>query len=263
MWDYKYWGNRGNRMINIVICDDDKSFIANIKKMLKENINFEYNISSYENYTKEFVSYLETNKTPTIYILDIDLKNKKINGLYIARKIRQLRNYNDEVIFFTSYEKYIKYLINSLINPIAYILKSCYDDNLINAINTAYNSLMIRNDFYSNDTGEITICEFKVDYRIKFKDILYLEKIKGYKYILIKTKPNYIKDEYKVMHNIGALMNKLDDRFCWLNRGVIVNKNYIKYVDTKNNVIGLESGDILTGTEDNIETLSNWIMSKG
>ena len=95
-------------MINIVICDDDKSFTANIKKKLKENINFEYNIFSYENYTKEFLSYIKSNKVSTIYILDIDLKNKDTNGLYIARKVRQLRNYSDEIIFFTSYEKYIK-----------------------------------------------------------------------------------------------------------------------------------------------------------
>lgn len=250
-------------MINIVICDDDKSFIFNIKNILKGNINFEYNLLSYENYSEKFISYIKTNKIPTIYILDIDLKSKDINGLYIARKIRQLRNYYDEVIFFTSHEKYIRNLINSLINPTAYILKSCYDDNLINAINTAYNSLIMKNDFNSNDMGEMAICEFKVDYRIRFKDILYIEKVKGYKYILIKTKPNYIKDEYKVLYNIGALMDRLDYRFCWMNRGTIVNKNYIKYVDTKNNVVGLESGESLTGTEDNIEKLSNWIVNKG
>lgn len=165
-------------MINIVICDDDKSFTANIKKKLKENINFEYNIFSYENYTKEFLSYIKSNKVSTIYILDIDLKNKDTNGLYIARKIRQLRNYSDEIIFFTSYEKYIKYLINSLINPTAYILKSCYDDdNLVNAVNTAYNFIIMRNDPSNNDTGEIAICESKVDYRIKFKEIIYIEKL--------------------------------------------------------------------------------------
>jgi len=190
------------------------------------------------------------------------LKSKDINGLYIARKIRQLRNYHDEIIFFTSHEKYIKNLINSLINPTAYILKSYYDDNLINAINTAYNSLMMRNDFNNNDNGEIAICESKIDYRIKFNDIVYIEKIKGHKYVLIKIKPNYLKNEYKVLYNIGALMDRLDDRFCWLDRGTIVNKDYIKYVDIKNNVIGLESGDILTGTEDNIAKLSSWMMSK-
>ncbi len=250
-------------MINIVICDDNRSFISNIKKLLKENIKFEFNSFSFENYTEEFAKYIATNKIPTIYILDIDLKNKDINGIYIARKIRQLRNYNDEVIFFTSYEKFIKYLINSIVNPIAYVIKSHYSDNLINAINVAYNSLIMKNDSQSNDTGEIAICESKVDYRIRFKDIMYIEKTKGYKYILIKTKPNYIKDEYKVLYNIGSLMDRLDDRFCWLNRGVIVNKDYIKYVDTKNNVIGLESGDDLAATADNIVKLSNLIISKG
>lgn len=249
-------------MINIVIFDDDKSFFANIKKVLKRNINFEYNLFFYENYSEEFISYIETNEISTIYILDIDLKSKDINGLYIARKIRQLRNYYDEVIFFTSYEKYIRNLINSLINPTAYILKSSYNDNLINAINTAYNSLIMKNDSNSNDKGEMAICESKVDYRLRFKDIIFIEKVKGYKYILIKTIPNFIKDEYKVLYNIGALMDRLDYRFYWLNRGAIVNKDYIKYVDTKNNVVGLESGDILTGTEDNIKKLSNWIMRK-
>lgn len=81
-----------------------RALTTNVKKKLKENINFECNIFSYENYTKEFVSYIKTNKVPTIYILDVDLKNKDTNGLYIARKIRQLRNYSDEIIFFTSYE---------------------------------------------------------------------------------------------------------------------------------------------------------------
>lgn len=58
-------------------------------------------------------------------------------------------------------------------------------------------------------------------------------------------------------------MDKLDDRFHWINRGTIVNKDYIKYVDTKDNVIRLESGDNLIGTEDNIRELSNWIINKG
>lgn len=250
-------------MINIIICDDDKSFIVNIKKVLKESIKFEYNTYSYENYTDGFISYIKTNKIPTIYILDIDLKNKNINGFYIARKIRQLRNYNDEIIFFTCYEKYIQNLINSLIYPTAYILKSNYYDNLIKAINTAYNSLLIRNDFNSNDTGEIAICESKIDYRIKFKDIIYIEKIKGCKYIIIKTRTNNIKDKYKVLYNIGSLMDRLDDRFYWLSRGVIVNRNYVKSVNNNNNVIELESGQILTASKDNVEKLSDWINNRG
>nr|WP_312577208.1 hypothetical protein [Sedimentibacter sp.] len=111
-------------MINIIICDDNDSFTYNIRKLIKENINFEYKVLSYENYTREFVSYIETNST-------------------------------------------------------AYILKSYYNDNLLNAINTAYNSLMMKADLQNNDMGEIAICESKVDYRIKFKDIVYCEKITG------------------------------------------------------------------------------------
>lgn len=251
-------------MINIVICDDDKKFIDKINQEIKENIKFEKNIYTYYSFTEGFKSYIATNTISTIYILDIDLNSRDENGFYIAKKIRQMRNYNDEIIFFTSYDKYIHNLIGSLIRPVSYIIKSCYDNNLIEAINMASSFIELRNKDKDkdNDTGEIAICEFKVDYRLKFKDILYIEKIKGNKYIIIKTKPNLTKNEFKILYNISSIKNRLDSRFCWLNRGIIINKDYIKYVDVKNNTIGLESGDVLIGTSDNIKILSTYINDK-
>lgn len=249
-------------MINIIICDDDKKIIDKINQEIKENIKFEKSIYSYYSFTEGFKSYIATNTIPTIYILDIDLNSRDINGFYIAKKIRQMRNYNDEIIFFTSYDKYIHNLIGSLIRPVSYIIKSCYGNNLIEAINTASSFIELINKDKDNDTGEIAICEFKVDYRLKFKDILYIEKIKGNKYITIKTKQNLTKNEFKILYNIGSIKNRLDDRFCWLNRGVIINRDYIKYVDVKSNTIGLESRDVLIGTSDNIKILSTYINEK-
>lgn len=198
-------------MINIIICDDDKKIIDKINQEIKENIKFEKNIYSYYSFTEGFKSYIATNTIPTIYILDIDLNSRDINGFYIAKKIRQMRNYNDEIIFFTSHDKYIHNLIGSLIRPVSYIIKSCYGNNLIEAINTASSFIELINKDKDNDTGEIAICEFKVDYRLKFKDILYIEKIKGNKYITIKTKQNLTKNEFKILYNIGSIKNRLDD----------------------------------------------------
>lgn len=249
-------------MINIVICDDDKNFIDKISQEIEENIKFEKNIYTYYSFTESFKNYIENNAIPTIYILDIDLNSRDVNGFYIAKKIRQMRNYNDEIIFFTSYEKYMHNLIGSLIKPVTYIIKSYYANNLIPAINTASGFLEMGNKYEDNDYGEIVICEFKVDYRIKFKDIICIEKIKSDKYIRIKVNPNPLKNEYKILYNISSIMNNLDDRFYWINRGVIVNKDYIKYVDIKNKTIGLEQGEVFVGTSDGIDKMSTLIKNE-
>jgi hypothetical protein len=65
-------------MVNIVIYDDNKNFCNDISRMLKERILYDKKILVFNKYDEVLAKYVEKNTKNTIFILDIDLKDRKI-----------------------------------------------------------------------------------------------------------------------------------------------------------------------------------------
>ena len=99
----------------------------------------------------------------------------------------------------------------------------------------------------------------KIDYNIKYEDILFIESDSNERKCNIVTK----KKTYSVKKPLYFFEEQLSTQFFKINRGCIINiKNAIKY-DYPNNVITFENGKTLTGmiANKNMKGLKEYVRS--
>ena len=244
-------------MVNVVICDDDTQICVKLKKCLKENLKFEYRLYEFHDFDLNFHEYILYNNIPTIYILDIELQNAKTDGYGIAKKIRKARAYNDEIIFLSSYTSGIINTYKYKIKPVDFIEKTNYYSlDIVNAVEEA--KLRIDSRVVEEDSGSLLISEFKELFRIRYKHIISIEKIKNSKKVEIRTisDPCCSKEVYTTYKAIEKINEELDDRFCQISRGVIINKNYIRSVSSSGQVV-MTNGQIFVTSAKKIKELKD------
>lgn len=143
-------------MLNIVLCDDNIEFCNKLAKQLREQIKFDKNVIAFNKYDAQFAEYIEKNTSNTIFILDIDLKSEELDGYSIAKKIRKLRNYDDEIIFLTNYTTMSPKIIKHKIQPVDFIIKSDYCINdLLDSIEKGKNEIDAKKE--DTDTGVLVV----------------------------------------------------------------------------------------------------------
>ncbi|WP_413828547.1 LytTR family transcriptional regulator DNA-binding domain-containing protein [Methanobrevibacter sp. UBA46] len=245
-------------MLNIVLCDDNIEFCGKIAKLLKKRIEFDKKIYIFNKYNEIFKDYIEQSDRHTIFILDINFKNEDTDGYGIAKKIRKLRNYDDEIIFLTNYTNMSPSIIKHKIQPIDFIIKSDYCINdLLTAIKKGKEEIEIREE--ETDTGILIVHENKAIYKLRYKYIIYIDLLENSRSVLIKMCPNYIKNELYVVSSINSINKRLDGRFFQISRTSIINKDYLEFADPYEKKVGLKYNNVLEGSEEKIRALLKWI----
>lgn len=246
-------------MLNIVLCDDNIEFGNKLVKQLKEKVRFEKRTYIFNRYDDKFKDYIEKIKDNTIFILDIDLKSEEVDGYNIAKKIRKLRNYDDEIIFLTNHVNMSPQIIKHKIQPIDFIVKSDYClIDLLNAIEKGKTEIDIRKE--EIDTGVVIVYEDKAMYKLPYKYIMYIELQENSRSIFIKMHPSYIKNELYVVSSINSIMKKLDERFYKISRTLIINKYYVTFADPYDKKVGLKYNYVMDGSEERIKELLRWMQ---
>jgi len=241
-------------MLDIVLCDDNIEFCNKIAKQLKERIKFDKKIYIFNKYDENFKGYIEKITTNTIFILDIDLKSEDADGYNIAKKVRKIRNYDDEIIFLTNHISMSPKIIKHKIQPIDFIIKSdyCINDLLI-SIEKGKAEIEIREE--ETDTGVLIVYEDKAIYKLRYKYIIYIELLGDSRSVLIKMNPNYINGDLHVVSSIKSIIKKLDERFFRISRTSIINKDYLTFVDPHDKKVGLKCNHVIEGSEEKIKEL--------
>ncbi len=95
-------------MYRVAICDDEekhREFVKSILITLSIKTNIEFVIELFGS-GEQLVSYYERHETP-FHILILDIEMGGMNGIQTARTIRGLNNLDEQIIFLTSYPKYM------------------------------------------------------------------------------------------------------------------------------------------------------------
>ncbi|WP_270648262.1 LytR/AlgR family response regulator transcription factor [Paeniclostridium hominis] len=202
-------------MIEIVLCEDQIQHQKTIEKFLKEILgenNIEYNLKMYKSGEELLNNYP---KNVDIFILDIQME--KINGMDVARKIREIDKNKPEIIFTTSLVEYIQegYEVRAyryLLKPIKYEelkkhILSCIDE----VINKKDKFILIEN---KNET-----------YKINIEEITYIE---------IQRKDMCIHTESKV-YETKMTMDKIEKElknynFYRCHKSFLVNIDYVENI---------------------------------
>ena len=95
--------------LNIAICDDDKSFMENLEKMLISyslQFDIDIHVDKYQNGSALLSAYDSSQSSPyQVLMLDIEMPGE--NGISIAEKIKHTKDFDVLIVFISNYPEYM------------------------------------------------------------------------------------------------------------------------------------------------------------
>lgn len=222
-------------MINFIICDDNSDFLKREKRIVDSfmmRFDIEYKVHLFNEYNDNFNKLLTEDIGFKIFLLDI--QTKTASGLDIARKIRE--EYDDWVsiiIIVTAFNEFKYEALGNRLYLLDFINKmnNC-DDKLIQDFERALK--------HYNNRGKCLKYEYNhVLRQVEFRHIIYIEKITDSKKCMIKTTYG----EQIINRTLTDTFKMLDKRFIKTSRSMIVNVDYIREYNVKENKLIFSNGE--------------------
>ncbi|MBE6024622.1 MAG: response regulator transcription factor [Cellulosilyticum sp.] len=222
-------------MVEIILCDDDP-FILQIAKETIHKVIYTYylevQIACVSTNYQEIMGFIDENPKPYLYFMDLDFGQEKLNGIDIAKLIKQKEPLS-KVVFVTNHHEMALEVLKSGVEPFGFIEKNS-DISKMEEDYLKYIQLAIGDISYEKSEEERTVeLVLGIDEKIKLplSHILYIEAVKtishGIAYHTINGSTMVVRDSIeKVLENLG-------EEFMRTHRSVIVHKKY---------VVGLEEG---------------------
>lgn len=210
---------QGSNMFSILICDDDKVFVSQLKKAFED---FAYNnkirakIHSF--YSSEEMGS-EVLASCDVAFLDIDFEGKSYNGLDIARKIRSLKN-DAVIVFITNYVEYAP--AGYEVQAFRYILKDEIPQKLESSFSLVIEHLKaVKGDIKIKVDGELVA--------IPLQDIFYIESMDHTLIFHVERKGRDKKNQYSCYSTLSEMESNLTNRgFLRIHKSYLVNMEHIK-----------------------------------
>lgn len=214
-------------MYNIVICDDDSSFVEHMKNMLLEGgMKGEYTNFYEYNSRDQLVEAMDGHTNIDLLILDIQIG--KINGYQIAKKFRE--QFAASILIFCSNVFQATTECFEVL-PYRYLLKCFTDERMLKEIRQIVCELKIRN------REPIIVGQyFQNTIRLKPEEILYIAIAKRGSHIYINPEVKKYGFEDKIvskkrLEEIYLLLK--EEGFVYAHNSYIVNCRYIKRITVK------------------------------
>ncbi len=220
-------------MLKIVVCDDIRVFGEKVVKEAKELLNaldVQADVEYYSNGI-DLLSDIESLGYVDILILDIEMD--EINGLDVAKRIRELQ-YTTILIFMSSHNKYYKAAFD--VQPFQFIDKPInkkeFNDILEKAIKICFKNTDAYYEFKSN----------RKYYKISIFDIMYISSDK--RQLTIVCDKEEINNIYGKLDDVEIAIGDRGDRFIRIHQSYLVNTRYIYCY--KRDSITLSNGEELS-----------------
>lgn len=208
----------GKVMYRVIICDDDGSILEKVRLRIVsffEMSNTRVKVHCYDS-PEQISDQILT--SCDLALLDIDYTNSKINGIDLARKIRQKRK--DTVIIFIT--NYIEYAPEGYeVQAFRYVLKHDINTELQPYLSQALEQLSsAKNSFKIQVNGEI------ID--LPIEDIIYFEVLQHHVTAYLQRKDKNIKP-YRFIGSLSDLEDQLEQHgFLRIHKSYLVNMRFIK-----------------------------------
>lgn len=228
-------------MFNIVICDDNQKYLAEINDIIKKKIiieDLDAEIILVTDKTGVVMNTLDDGIFADLYILDVDFGENEFNGVDLGRYIRE-RDVNANIVYLTAHNSYIGATFKYYIGVLDYIEKGELNtvDRLRQVLMEAYKIYQKR-----SEQEEVPHLALKVDGRIEFinyEDILFIESSPSRKN---KVVFHLINGRKEIIGNLKDFEN-IDTIFCRCHTSYIANKNNIELIDKKTYLVRFINGE--------------------
>ena len=216
-------------MINFVLYEDGKEMRERYKKIILKLIgpnNNNFKIIEIDKYNQEAEKKLSNIVGNKIYLLDVEVPGK--SGLDLARKIRNDRDWDSQIIVITSHEQYSNIGYTSKLLMLDFISKySNIEKELTETLGVAVGIFTKQKSITFTLNGEL--------YKIPYNQILYIEKSLNNNNCKIVTNDGEYFTRDTIQHLEEILSN--DQRFMKTHRSCIVNLSNVSSIDLANNII--------------------------
>lgn len=218
-------------MLNFIICDDTdaQSIREKVEPIIQELELGE--IAMAENNPNKVFEYIEANKSPSVYFLDIEL-NTSINGIDVARLIRE-KDESSYIIFITAYEKFAFLTYKYKLRVMDYIVKPIKQESIRECLQAIHESEKNKKSMEYKIHKKNYILDIKSgwkQYRIDIRDIIYLEVIKNK--IIIYTETGQISFFSTLKDIRDKLSSMRADSIIACHKSYLVNIKKIKQIDS-------------------------------
>ena len=227
----------------IAIVDDsstDAAFAERIARIWAEDRKIAVHAQRFDS-AEQFLFCYADDKLWDILLLDIEMGT--MDGVTMARQVRQ-SNEAVQIVFITGYSDYIAegYEVAAL----HYLMKPVNQDKLFSVLDRALEKRRQEERCLNlTSSGEML--------RIPFYEIRWLDVRANYVTVHAKT-------DHTVKRALGDFENELDERFCRVGRGMILNLKFIQRV-TKTDV-HLSDGTVLPLPRGAYEPLNRAIIQR-
>ena len=189
---------------------------------------------------ENFLFHYADDKAWDILLLDIEMG--AMDGVTMAKRVRQ-DNEAVQIVFITGYSDYIAegYEVAAL----HYLMKPVNQDKLFTVLDRALEKR-------KQEERCLNLASYGEMVRLPFYEIRYLDVHQNYVTV-------HAKADYTVKRTLGDVEKELDDRFCRVGRGMILNLKFIQRV-TKTEV-RLSDGTVLPLPRGAYEPLNRAIIT--
>lgn len=220
-------------MIKYVVIDDENKELELVEKIINKvmfKTESEYEIYKFNKYTPTLENIINDNSQAKVYIIDIELDNKK-SGLDIARQIRE-NDWDSEIIIITNHDRMFETVYKTIYKVFNFIEKF---DNMETRLETDLTAISRKTD----DKEKFVYENNKISLQIYLKDILYIYRDTVERKLVIVTTNN----KYLVSLTIQNMLERLDNRFRQTHRACIANKERVRMFDWQKGYFELETGE--------------------
>ena len=197
----------------IAVCDDsaeDRDYIAALAKQWAKRNGYLLELSQFVS-SENFLFAYSDKSDYDILLLDIEMG--KMDGVELAKRLRR-ENETLQIVFVTGYSDYISegYEVAAL----HYLMKPVKEDKLLTVLDRAVERLRKAERVLTLELGREMV-------RVPLHQIRYIDVRLNYATV-------HAKEDYTVKKPLGEIAAALDERFCRVDRSVIVNLTCISRV---------------------------------
>lgn len=216
-------------MLKIILCDDDPFILqlgADKMNDIIKSQDFDAKVVSLASGSHELFSYIKNNPSQYLIFLDLDFGNGKLNGIDVAKALRQTES-DCKIVFTTNHHEMAMDVLKSGVEPFGFLEKT----GDIAKLSEGYRKYMVMllnktNSEVSNHMETILLHSgMDEDVSVLLDDIVYLETEKNVSHgITYHTMNGSV---ITIISTLEVEQKKLGNLFLRVHRSYLVNKRHI------------------------------------
>ncbi len=216
-------------MLKIILCDDDPFILQlgadKINDMIKAQ-GFDARVVILASNSNELFSYIKNNPSQYLIFLDLDFGSGKLNGIDVAKALRQTES-DCKIVFTTNHCEMAMDVLKSGVEPFGFLEKSSDIAGLSDGYRKYMVMLLNQTKSEAPDWQETILLNTGMDEEVSvfLDDIVYVETEKNVSHGI-----TYHTINGSVITIIGTLdveQKKLGDGFIRVHRSYLVNRRHI------------------------------------